>query len=461
MRALKPATPRIYPRTGAPDAWFLMDQPRQTRPGDAGDVWDLTGNLSAGSRSTATTWGNGAYGANLQFAGSTTGVDLGANVLPRDSGCTMLIRATPTSISGYRTLLAHDSGSGGWWLHSGQSNPYFAGGQAVGSATVSAGETHEWAVTCAAGGVPALYLDGLPDSSTWGATSNPALSYRYIGADNGGDSFVGSMDWVKYWGRILSPAEIAREYADPFHWLQPPPRKAWWFTSAPDLATLAGAAQPAATAFVVVVPVGTALQPASRPGSVDFSVSQGDVSSLGAAAQPAGVAFQASIPQPAALSASAGAAAVNLAAVISGIVLDLKQVITAALKAEPALNALISGRVFPSTQPQSQALPALNYWFIASPRARHLRGSAGIKTVRVRFLAQSPVAGDLEQIREILRNLFDGLIGPLGALVMCFVHFDPFEFDEYVEPLSGSDAGTYTKTFDVLFKLRESIPTNT
>lgn len=140
---------------------------------------------------------------------------------------------------------------------------------------------------------------------------------------------------------------------------------------------------------------------------------------------------------------------------------NLKQVLVARLKAEPALTAIIGQRIYPSAIPQGVALPALAYRVERSEHETDLAGSAGLVWVQVRFEILSPRVNDCEDVKEVLRNLFIGYSGPLGSIEVLAVKFQR-EQDQYHFPIPGSgDTGTHAKQFDFRFKVRESIPTNT
>jgi hypothetical protein len=141
---------------------------------------------------------------------------------------------------------------------------------------------------------------------------------------------------------------------------------------------------------------------------------------------------------------------------------DLKQAITAVLKADGPTAGLVGQNLFPVVIPQTATpgTPTLTYKFVSSLHGTNVRQASGMRSTRVRFRISSFAHGDIESGLEILRNLFQGLIGPLSGLPICFVTLEN-EVDDYSEPLPGSDLGTHSKEFDFVFKFRESIPTNT
>ena len=131
--------------------------------------------------------------------------------------------------------------------------------------------------------------------------------------------------------------------------------------------------------------------------------------------------------------------------------------------AEDPLTAILENNIFPVVIPQTAKLvnsAALTYKFISSNHSTNIRKAAGMQSVRVRFRVSGFSRIDVEMTKEILRNLFQGFSTKLAGLPIVFVTFEN-EVDDYSEPLPGSDLGTHWKEFDFLFKLRETIPTNT
>jgi hypothetical protein len=142
--------------------------------------------------------------------------------------------------------------------------------------------------------------------------------------------------------------------------------------------------------------------------------------------------------------------------------LNLKEAIVATLSAHAPTIALVGQSLYPMVVPQSHTPgdPALTYRIISSLHDTNIAKASGMRSTRVRFRISSAVQGDVEACLEVLRQLFQGLIGPLSGLPICFVTLEN-EVDDYDEPIPGSDLGTHYKEFDFVFKFRESIPTNT
>ena len=216
----KPRNPTVYRRQGMPVWWAYLDGPRKTRPGDAGDVADLTRRSPAATRSATVSWADGPYGRCLSISGSTTGVTL--PTLPAmPGGVTFLCRCTPTSVTGWHALLAYNNGTSNWELYNGRQ---VVGYPETSATAIAANETHDLAVTVAPSFASKFYLDGRADGSGTSSTAGWPLAHPplYLGSDMAvGDSWTGKIHWVAIWPRVLTAAEIAREYADPFWRLRP------------------------------------------------------------------------------------------------------------------------------------------------------------------------------------------------------------------------------------------------
>lgn len=227
-------------------------------------------------------------------------------------------------------------------------------------------------------------------------------------------------------------------------------------------ATLSASASPASLAFVGSVGaagIAGVLGVASGPSSVAFAATVSQRATLGAASAAAGAAFTALVVPPpitATLSAVSSPAATTFGLFIPGGV-DLKQAIAAALLADASLAAKCGDRVYPTALPQTATLPAVGYWFTGSEHTASLTGAAGMRSVRVRFEILTRLVSDMEALAEVIRNRFQGLIGTISGVSIAFVTLED-ERDRYEEPLQGSDLGTHAKEFDLLFKLRETIP---
>jgi hypothetical protein len=263
MSGLKPSTPRVHHRQGAPAAWFLMDHPRHTNAGDTGDVADLMGRVPAGTRQGGATWTAGPRGSCLALDGTgyVQVADTPAVQLTGDwtlslwsyaaSGSGTLMAASKQNdyhdAAGWTTY--HQNVIGGIW------DFIFASGVAIFRTFVvpAPDQWNHYALTGTLSGsillITKYYNGSWLDAASFGATPSVNAHVLYLGnRDFATQGFVtGRMDDVRFYSRALSAAEIAREYADPYWRLRPPSRAGrlaatfgprfhpWWLTQSPVL----------------------------------------------------------------------------------------------------------------------------------------------------------------------------------------------------------------------------------
>ena len=253
----KPRNPTIYRRQGMPIWWAYLDGPRKTRPGDAGDVADLTRRSPAATRSASVTWADGPYGRSLSISGSTTGVSL-PTLAAMPGGITFLCRCTPTSVTGWHALLAFNNGTSNWELYNGRQ---IIGYPEASTTAIAANETHELAVTVAPNYASKFYLDGRADGSGSSSVAGWPLAHPplYLGSDGAvSDSWTGKIHWVAIWPRVLTATEIAREYADPWWRLRPEYVSVGWhyvpLIASPPVLALTATVAPTYAATAVTAP---------------------------------------------------------------------------------------------------------------------------------------------------------------------------------------------------------------
>lgn len=233
----KPVSPRVYHRAGAPSVWFLMDSPRRDGAGGPGDVADLMHRTPAGVRAAGVEWEAGPDGAVLLFPGGAP-VTLGAGPETSfGSGVSMTIcvrHFDPTGpVSGTTALVAKDGTTAREWAIT------FANRQLT-------------FLTFDAGGTPHTVTQSSPVQYTAGrwnfvvAGYDAALGKSFLSLNAGplmygagqGDVRTGAepctvgashfyqddaqkIGDVRFYPRALTPAEIARDYADPYWRLRP------------------------------------------------------------------------------------------------------------------------------------------------------------------------------------------------------------------------------------------------
>jgi len=259
----KPTLPRIYHRERGPVAWFLMDTARGTFRGDTGDVADITGNVSAGTRHGGCTWTSGQFGNALSFNGSTgyvTSPDTAAihsdtvslsawfclSATPSFAAVICKPASGPPWSSPYMTWLIriNDSTSIEYDISNGSS--YSGGSPPTGVFTVPTLVSGAWnhvALT-----YDGTTLIGYFNGKQVGAVTNVTGPLVYtstpimLGADYGsspfGDPFPGVIDNVAIFGYPISAVQVYRLYTNPFWRLRPGKQRS---------AVLAGTATPPPT----------------------------------------------------------------------------------------------------------------------------------------------------------------------------------------------------------------------
>lgn len=111
----------------------------------------------------------------------------------------------------------------------------------------------------------------------------------------------------------------------------------------------------------------------------------------------------------------------------------LEQGITALLSADSGLAALIAGRIYPATAPETPTFPLITYLVVSSKPQYALDGSqCGYK--RLQFDAFGSSYADCKTVLRALRNALDGYTGTLtdGTRVLCALRgmeIDSFEND--------------------------------
>lgn len=138
---------------------------------------------------------------------------------------------------------------------------------------------------------------------------------------------------------------------------------------------------------------------------------------------------------------------------------DFESALVARLNANPALSALLDGRIFPVQTPQHvpRTGARLLYAVTDNNRPRSLSGAVGIATARVSFDVRSPHYSDCKIGQELLRQ-YDGFRGVLaGSVTVLFTQLDTHA-DAFEWPDDGSDEGMQHLSLALLFKYRESLP---
>ena len=221
----KPGFPRIYHPEDAPAFWALMAAPQKTFGADTGDVGDLACGIAAGVRGTGVTWVDGPRGKCLSFAG-TGGVSLGAPKVNSNWPLTVSLWAKPIGPLGSYIKLITKGLNSEFSIDAATTTLFsinlYSGAKFFWSA--SAGVWQHYAFTCDPTRAIVGYYNGRQfATSTADASGYGSGGRLYLGTDNGtGSFFTGLMDDVRIYNRVLTPAEIARDYADPYWRLRRP-----------------------------------------------------------------------------------------------------------------------------------------------------------------------------------------------------------------------------------------------
>ena len=77
-------------------------------------------------------------------------------------------------------------------------------------------------------------------------------------------------------------------------------------------------------------------------------------------------------------------------------------------------SGLVGERVYPLEVPKDQALPAITYQRIDTPRVRSHQGPSGLAHPRFQLTIQTPSFASMTEIATGLRKLLDGFVGMMG-----------------------------------------------
>jgi len=213
-------SPRVRHMDGAPVFWAYMDGPGRTFAGDVGDVADLMGRTPAGVRGSGATWADGPHGDGLAFDGTSAAPANFAASLTLPGGSFTLSVWVDRSNAG--TIFETNSAQTGFtvvdfggFATSGHLSLYQSNWRSFGS--IPSGRLCHVAVSLdGVSGVATAYLDGSPIGSLTSCQPVPTMTGLRIGAQLGGwGPLQGRIGSIALFGRVLSPAEIAREHADP------------------------------------------------------------------------------------------------------------------------------------------------------------------------------------------------------------------------------------------------------
>lgn len=132
----------------------------------------------------------------------------------------------------------------------------------------------------------------------------------------------------------------------------------------------------------------------------------------------------------------------------------IREAAVGAIKADPALAAIVGARVYPVGKPLGKATPAITYQVLSDRPDRTLDGPDGTRRARIRFAVAGKPEDLAEQIDavEALRSLFDGFTGIMEGVEVDEVI--QIEGDDAAEMAPESEAIRYTPAVEFLFLYR-------
>ncbi len=96
--------------------------------------------------------------------------------------------------------------------------------------------------------------------------------------------------------------------------------------------------------------------------------------------------------------------------------MTIEEAITAHIKANAGLTALIAGRVYPTHMPQNPTLPAMVYNRISGERVQNMQGSSGLASPRFQFDCFARTYAEAKGVGEALRLAIEGFSGTMGGV---------------------------------------------
>lgn len=191
-------------------------------------LYDITGQQKPAAFNGGVTWVNGPFGPCLSFDGvSGSGVGFSAPTLGSFSWVSWI---NPATVGGsYKNLFTQGS-SRGMWLN-GAKIDFYEPGDRFANTSLSANTLYQVGVTYdAVTGAGKFILNGAPDGTSVNSIGN-SYTFDGMGADggSGGETYTGLKMYDLLYNRVLSNAEFAELYAQPFCFMRQ--RKARFFSS--------------------------------------------------------------------------------------------------------------------------------------------------------------------------------------------------------------------------------------
>lgn len=232
---LKPKRPKLNRRDPLAKSLALL---LPLHEGGGTVAHDLSGYGNNGTLTGGVTWTAGQFGRCLSFDGASGSYVIGAYSLPTSADWTVSCRFKITSAS-LGVLFAQRGGGEPdrflLYYNAGTIQPQIGGGGGepfTPSVTLSQNTWYHYALK-KTGALYTQYIDGALDGSgNAGASTIPAQPLK-IGNWDSDLGWIGNIGDFAVWSRPLSPAEVARLYADSFRMVRPRRRVAFAPTAAP------------------------------------------------------------------------------------------------------------------------------------------------------------------------------------------------------------------------------------
>lgn len=98
--------------------------------------------------------------------------------------------------------------------------------------------------------------------------------------------------------------------------------------------------------------------------------------------------------------------------------ITIEEGLAAFLVANAAVNAIVSGRVYPNKLPQTVTLPALTYQRIDTPRvhSHDTSGATGTAHPRIQFDCWAASYSSAKSLSDALRGALNGYKGTMGSV---------------------------------------------
>ena len=98
--------------------------------------------------------------------------------------------------------------------------------------------------------------------------------------------------------------------------------------------------------------------------------------------------------------------------------ITIEEGLAAFLVANAAVNAIVSGRVYPNKLPQTVTLPALTYQRVDTPRvhSHDTSGAAGTAHPRIQFDCWAASYSGAKGLADALRGALNGYKGTMGTV---------------------------------------------